>query len=455
MGLLDEFLCALTPNEREQVARMPLKGKEDLVLRSLMPQGTDCVARPPNFDISIDHLNKIQSVLLRKCYSNISGGDDVRLIWFLNQRNLNKHMHREIQRVEQELAAKHLLPEQLLPYYKEFFLSSVDVLARYFDPERARRYQEQYLALVPVETRETERCNCEAKYAYPHLVKAGMTVMTAEQKDQMGRYLLQLLENAQRLNHLEAMVLCLKNLVYYHNYTRPNIALRYRYLSQMESLVEGAPDGYFPNLRKAITRADMAEFLLSTNQWEQALEKYRAVFSQFPEQMANKPYHCARYTQTAVLCEAFAEASQVLDLHFKRHLAHYHASLSPMAATMFVMYYLHLPDLAQCRKHLDMLWEANNKQDYLVYEVYYRALETVWLWASNEHETANTAAARHIKYLRSRKIKQNYDPICLVFPYVQALYLHKTTRKELGKKHLGMKAQLNSGYFALFGKILG
>ena len=121
---------------------------------------------------------------------------------------------------------------------------------------------------------------------------------------------------------------------------------------------------------------------------------------------------------------------------------------------MFVMYYLLLPDLTEARKSLDKLWEVNNKQDYLVYDVYYRALETTWLWASGEHETAYSTATRNIKYLRSKKIKQNYDPICLVFAVVQALYQNQKTRKALNAKHLQMLEQLQQGHFAIFARCL-
>ena len=454
MGLLDEFLCALTPIEREQISKLPLKGKEDLVLRSLMPLGTDCIVKPPQFDISIDHLNKIQSVLLRKCFDAISDHDDIKLIRFLNQRNLNKHLDREIQRLEKELKQRELTPEELRPYYKEFFLSSVDVLAKYSNAEQSAYYQKKYLALVPKAEREMERCNTNAKFAYPYLVKAGMAVMTDNEKDEMGQYLLRLYHNAQKLNHLEAKVLCLKNLVYYHNYTRPNLELRYHYLTEMEHLVETAPEGSFSPMRHAITQADVAEFLFSANKLPEAFEKYRAVFNAYEDLMANKPYHCSRYMQVATLCGAYTDAWYMLEHHCKRSITHYHASLSPMAACNYVMYYLHLPDLANARKYLDVLNDVNNKQEYLVYDIYYRALETTWLWISGEHDTANTAAIRHIKFLRSHKVKQNYDPICLVFPLVQALYKVKLTRAALSKKHLDMQGQLNQGHFAIFGRLL-
>lgn len=454
MGLLDEFLCALTQAEREQLAQLPLKGKENLVLRALMPHGTNCVVKPPQFGIGIDHLNKIQSVLLRKCYGAISGNDDIKLIWFLSQRHLNKHMYREVHRVEQEVKAQNLTNEELLPYYKEFFFSSVDVMARFFDPTMARHYMEQYLALVPDAELEMERCNTNAKFAYPYLIKSGMKVMTDAERDEMGHYLRGLLADSRRLNHLEAMVLNLKNLVYYHNYTRPNLHLRYQYLCEMEQIVEQSPPGYFAPIRHAIVRTDMADFLCSSNRLSEALEKFRSASRDFNEWMANKPYHHAKHIQTAILCGEMEEAFSILDKCFKRSITHHHPSLSPMAATLYAMYYLHLPHMEQCRKYVDILWEVNNKQEYLTYEVNYRALETTWLWVNNQHETANIAAARHIKFLRSRKIKQSYDPLCLVFPFVQALYRARITRNPLGLKHLAMKEQLHQGHFAIYGRLL-
>lgn len=454
MGLLDEFLCALSQTEREQITQLPLKGKEDLVLRALMPKGTDCVTQPPNFDIGIDHLNKIQSVLLRKCYAVISGNDDVKLIWFLNQRNLPKHMYREINRVEKELEVKQLADAELLPYYKEFFMSSVDVMAKYFDAEQSKHRMEHYLALVPEAEREQERCNANAKYSYPYLVSMGMKVITDAQKQELGQYLLGLLEDARRLNHLEATVLCLKNMVYYYNYTVPGLNLRYQYLSEMAHLVENSPEGFFSPMRHAITRADLAEFLLSANRWDEALQQYRDLFAQYAHEMLDKPYHCAHYAHTAMLCGDMDLAWHLLDLYFKRHITHYNAALSAMAASLYVKYYLLLPDLPLAKKYLQTLWDVNNKQTYMVYEVYYRALETAWLWASKDYATAYSVAGRHIKYLQSNKIKQNYDPICLVFPYTQALYQAKTTRKPLSPKHLAMQQQLNQSHFAVFGKVL-
>lgn len=456
MGLLDELIDSLDNQELEKVRSIPLKGIEQQVMQELLQTRLpeQLPAKPLAPDMSLDHLYKVQSVLLRKCFKALVPEGESQLIWFLNKKSLYKLMFREIQRLDKELMKQSTTQERQQVLYRECFESSVDVMSAHFDESLARQYGDKYLMCV-CGNLEGEKVWVEVRLAYARMVKAAMRVCTPEEKQQIEQGWLSLLQAATIQQHHEAQMRSLKGLVYYYTYFNDNKQQRFAYLSRWEAICHQVPDEKRYISLKNWCANDMAEYHFSCNHFAESFRRY-----QLQLKMADSnghawgPYTASRYAQVAILCGEDVVAFELLQRFFAPALKSFQKALTPMSLVLHAQYYLHTGNMAEAKKCIARLHETNTKAHYEIYEVSYRALQTIWHWLGGEKSTAAQLAQAHIKYLRKRKISLDYDPLTMVFLVVLAMYKEQQDGKKLNKRNRQRQTDLSFGPHYLLGKLL-
>lgn len=122
MSLLSEYLRVLVPEEKERIRAINLTMREREVLTILLEYNENTQEKQRiSYGISSGNWDKLQSVLLRKCYDAIVPQGGEKLIQHLSTRyTLSKHIRKEVAH-QRKILLPTLNTQQQYLYFQSLF----------------------------------------------------------------------------------------------------------------------------------------------------------------------------------------------------------------------------------------------------------------------------------------------------------------------------------------------
>src|SRR6516164_6846535 len=121
---IHELLAILTESELADIRTLDLKGKERAVLDHYIQH---IGSEPPTkeaigsvLSMSGTHIDKTNSIVLKRCYEALVGADSRALWLFLRQKHLPRHIYHELLLEERELT-KRSDDDRLASFYYDAF----------------------------------------------------------------------------------------------------------------------------------------------------------------------------------------------------------------------------------------------------------------------------------------------------------------------------------------------
>jgi hypothetical protein len=406
MSLLSEYLSVLKPKEKDRILDLHLSQREREVLVMLFNYD-ETVYEELRIEcgISAGNWDKLQSVLLRKCYDVIVPEGGAKLIQHLSTRyTLSKHIHKEMAHQRKVLLST-LDTQQRRTYFQTLLNTFLTIPLFDTNQQLLLKLKREYLAVVPNHERDIERCICTSLIRSTKISSLSGTMKL--QKDRVDTKLELALLNEYKLacslHSPKAEVYA--DLALFDYYAAVESDQQLQHIKRASEMIEAVPD--FPLYDKQQIQTKYATSLYQVvSDFEGAYKEYESLFQKYPESKHNI-YPAAKYVQVCLILSYTDKAKAILEHTFYNLLHHDTHTIAANSALNYAKYYTMT---RQYDKAFAMIQQGMNllkRKLYVQYEIEFRNLQTALFVMSGDTETALTVIERNLKYLRSKGFKSS------------------------------------------------
>ncbi|MBA3647941.1 MAG: hypothetical protein H0W62_05225 [Chitinophagales bacterium] len=455
MALLPSFISFLNESELQSLRHMQLRGKEkemlELILKSRTETGIDKKAICDQLHISSSHYDKINTVLLKKCYRHFSGENDLDQLTFLNKKQLFPHLFHEIRQLSAKSKFDQLSAEKKEEYAYAFYNLTLNVPARFLDEKLVNGQADLYLKNI-ISGKPAKELEVKSKLIFSRLNRQMQKPPDERAHLKLLQELNALEKKYQSVKEVSAKTVLYRVMVFYYNYLCPEFEKRNYYLAQIESLYRKEE---LPHFQKALSDCNKAEQLFEENKLGEAYVLYARTFHEYDTLLKNQFHHYSRFAELAMVMNELSTAQQVLDNVFLIYIQNKHESAGVLGSVLYAELCFKKGLYEKAFEYIAIGKSLNSLQVYFQYEIRLRMLETLYFAYSGDLEFASRLAQKNMRYIQLQKLSLKK------YKYAHYFYLLKELNniiKPLQGKGLskaeGYLAEFTSGYDLLYGQLL-
>ncbi len=453
---LHSLLAALDGAELTLLRSLELPAKEralfDLYLARISSQAPTKDEAGKLLHITGSHFDKINSLLLKKCYDVLvpNGGGELWL--FLRRKNLSRHFYHELALDERQLL-RDGDPEALAAFYLSGFENIHQLTFLTYDPKIARRYMDRYFEIKDQIT-PAERLMIEGRLVRQQIINGNSLGMQQKQKEKFYEDLLRLGELIPRVDTPEPIVQFYLAFALYYKSVSVDPKKNREQLTRAHSIIVANPKEFIDE-DEVLLRCMIADTFYQESNFDEAYTQYQTVFAEWEAVMRSQFFFCSSYVQLAVLTNHFTEAKEILDRIFGQHLESLdNAQAATTAAISYAEFALHSGDFDQGKKYIDAAFRHNDKNRLVAFEIKLRKLEAVCFALKGDYLFAESLISKDLKYLQSRGYTLAKSPHGWFFKCLSAIIDERTNGKKLSAKLEAKYQDSLLGFGAIHGKLL-
>jgi len=402
MSLLPGFISFLNTEERNQLASMPLPGKEK-ILRDIFV--SELQAEPSKRELmqrlglSSSHYDKLSTVVLKKAYRFFGGDDPLEQLNFLSRKFMFHHLFHEIRSLR--LKMNGVTESRRESFLRALFDFSINVPARYYDEKFVTKGAEDYLEHVKKD-RPARELEVKAKILFARL---NLLAQQPPNKSAVKRIHKEIQEAERKYKNVDdarAKAILYHVWVNFYRMVKPDYRQRKKYLQKIAALYGG--NEKMPEFERAISACHEAEILFERSEYDAAYYMYGTIITQRIQLLRNQFHHFARWIELAIILGKYNEAEQLLNTLFKMYVENNHESNGVLGAILYSELYLATGDLDKAYHYLSLSKSLNSIQVYFTYEIRIRALETLYFGFAGDFDFSRRLALRNIRYVQLQRL---------------------------------------------------
>jgi len=452
---LHELLATLNTDELRSLTNLGLKGKEkdlfDLYIRNIGKPAPSKESIGAELSMSSSHIDKTNSVVLKKCYEALtSKGMGLWDIFLL--KHLPRHLHHDFSLRERELKKANDIT-QLSKFYFDAFEIIHQLPYQDYDQAEAERFMNAYFELTP-NVSNGERIMIEGRYIRQLITSS----ITSNAKASSFLYLESRLQELEKL--IDESVLPLHKAqfflacAHYYKVIYSNEEKQREYLMKCLELAEVHPNDFAVN-DPPLMRAKIADTYFQESNFERAYSLYCDIIPKWKEIMKTQFFYLSSYAHLATLCGKFKDTDSIVDEFFGQYLKkEQEGQIRTVAEITLAKRFLSSSNLEKARIHIDNGFSANDKGLLLPFDIELRKLETLYFALSGELAFAEDLIAKHIKFLHSKKISIKVSLHGKFFKVMRDIIEERTTGKLLSAAAEALLAEQSSSFQAIYGILL-
>ncbi|MBL7997866.1 MAG: hypothetical protein JNL32_04420 [Candidatus Kapabacteria bacterium] len=406
MSLLIEYLHTLTQHEKQTLRGLNLTKRERDVMDVALDHSEETHEQQRKaLGISAGNWDKLQSVLLRKCYTAMIPDGGVKLIHHLSARyTLSKHLYKEVIHQRKTLYPSLPLSEQRA--YCESLLTVFLSMPLYNSNEKLLLHLlREYIAILP----RTERAVQQSIYtsqihsARISRLAGAMTLQKDRTDKKMERTLLNEYDDACILSSPKAQVYA--DIALYDYYAAIESDMQINHIERATRTSEQIADFRTFDKQQIHTKYATALYQVLSDV-ESAQREYGSLFHLYPESK-NNIYPAAKYIQVCLILSRYDDAKAMLKGTFAPLLNHSRHTIAANAALNYAKYHTMVRDYPAALEMIHKGMTLLKKKLYVQYEIEFRNLQTAVFVMQNDREVALATIERNLKYLRSKGFKSS------------------------------------------------
>jgi hypothetical protein len=398
MSLLTDLINTCSEEEAKLLNSGPyLSGKEKLVFEFILHNKSDPGISKQEamikFGLSSTHFDKINNVLLRKCYK-ILGGEGVELLHYLNQKLLIKNLLHEVKLIDRRPGGK-----ESGASIKLLFDMVAGVPAKYFNYKQACNYGDRLIAISKNEIGTKIYVECRILYAQLNIVRHGKPSTDKLKKFQAKIAALQNIKNSIHIDP-EIKLWIYKTLAFFFIRINRDPQLHIHYLKKIKLVYE--ENFLLPLKEKAINDCNIASYYYDTNEIGKAQTCYTEAFSKYSHLLSSELRHTSRYIEICILLEDYKRGEMIYRKWMRPVLITEHEVFGVLAALTYAKYLIHTGKYNTAIKILQKGKLLNSRMVYYKYDIELRMLENLIFTLRKDYDFAMELALKNLKYISSQ-----------------------------------------------------
>ncbi|MFL5752741.1 MAG: hypothetical protein ACJ76F_04995, partial [Bacteroidia bacterium] len=353
---------------------------------------------------------KINSVLLNKCYSQLSPEGGFELLLYLKAKGLFVLLKSEALTQEKNNLKNKLKAAELEKFYLSLFHLYIDFPFKYHDKKAIEKWGEQY---INAKAGSGESDKLYVKY---HILLSEVNRCAAQKNPlkalgKTGADLLRYEKELGESKHYLARYYLYRSLISYYTYYEKGPQKIEEYLKKCLNLKDKI-QFFFPiNIGQFLNLA-YADHLFSNQRTDEAWSIFKKEFDAgVSSDMYGYHYHCEQYILLCIIKEEYEKAEALLNEVFHPLIELRADILATRGCLAYAKYYLTVKNLKLASHYINTGRAINEKALYLPFDLQLRLLENIHFYFKKDYEFCYRLANRNIKFVQSQKDKklfQNY-----------------------------------------------
>lgn len=459
MALLYQLVKTLTPAELHEIEMLPLQDREREVLaltialnQKFYPSSTIC----KKLSIQPSHLDKINSILLKKTVEGLAGKNIFDQINYLNYKsgtwNISKRLLKNYELKVLEVQASALEKFQFYKFCHEWLLI---IPEQQYSEAEISYYTGKMLQHCDRELyRETElwiritllrrEINFSASHAIYH---------KPEEQDKIRKNIAELQEDATRLGLHRCAYRALLCGVIFHN-TLKDFSESRNYLRAIDTLMEEKQEVFNDEDIKTM-QWHYAQTLYFDNAFEESYAAYNTIFDTITKSMEVKWYMLfAEFFQVSLITGHYDTAKELCEQYFEKYSDDKSGSYYTSALIQRTKYDLFTSDYEAARNKLNLLYKSVTKTSVMQFQIALRELTVAYFYLTGKYDACALYAEKNLKYLRSKKIHQNIPEYTFHSRLAKSVIKFHTRNRHFDMDDMHMFADLMKGTLAQYGLLI-
>lgn len=403
MSLLKEWLKASTDQEILTFkANLKLKGEEARVFKYFVEKkgAGDASKKEALRDLNMTstHFDKINTILLRKCYKLIAVNEN-ELLFHLNQKILIKHLLHEI-KLKERLLKKN---QKVIPYKtrKIYFDLIAGVPARFYNEKKTILYGNSLIESSTNTEDITLYVKCRILYARLNIIRHGKPSQEGYQKITNEIFYLESLKNYSSLSP-ETQLWIYKSISFYYIRISNNREKHIMFLNKIKFLYE--QNYLLPSKEKAVNDCNIASHYYDCNELIQAQNHYIAAFKKYSDLLTSEVRHIARFIEISVILNDFTLAETVYRKWLRIFLKTEHEAFGVLASITYAKFLIFTNKFKEALRIIQHGKILNSRFVYYKYDIELRMLENIIFALRKDYHFAQDLAHKNLKHISSQSI---------------------------------------------------
>ncbi|MDB5283690.1 MAG: hypothetical protein JWO06_2765 [Bacteroidota bacterium] len=456
MSFLLDLIKTLTEDELKKLNSMPVKGREEEVLHKTLKYrkektDVDVDARiQKELSLTKSHYDKINSVLLRKCYEHFTDGSSEQVLNLIFEKRLMALQVHELKIREKNLL-KNGTRQQLNDFYWAYLLKVRSQSVNGFDKKWIISMAHKYLATLPKATLEDEAevmLMCESTFVFYHAV-------IGEGPGYEPVFLKLIADWEKKLKgkkyHRANFQLLLSKANYYDYYTSNHAIVD----TLEEALREfDLAKEKIPVNQKMYAYSKLAKAYCQCSRFEEAMRTYKECFRLWGEEMRKNHYQMLMYSVVALINREFDEAQNMIEYMMPKLTSSTDIGMKFNTFRNNAILHMHKSEYDEALKHIHSFMQFPRSETDLLGDILNRMIHNVYFVMIGDFETATNLIEKNKKFLRSKGktiLTAEYTPY---FNMLRDIIRYKTGIVKLPADFDKKMEPFQQGIMKLYGDLL-
>ncbi|MCS6933591.1 MAG: hypothetical protein NZM35_00390 [Chitinophagales bacterium] len=454
MSMLSDFLRTLKPDELAIVRQMPASEREKQVLLNtlvhLQDKEFDDELVQYELKLSKSHFDKINSVLLDKCYHVLTDGSNREVLYLLWQKGLKTLLLHEAKIRERKLLKGN--KKKLAELYKIMFDISVRLPVLNGKIALAEEYGRKYLATLgkPAEEQRSEIwLNYLFGTVFYYAANGKMAEYEAWTKAELKKW-------ARKLEGKDYPVcqfyyhLCWS--AYYEHYSSDWDNLMKSLHAALEAL--GRCEERVGSNYRIYVETTIAKAYAHNSNYREAYERYSACFDKFAKQLVRNRYHPLMYAVIAILHQQYDVAESIMEKYMKFYLENTpHDTFNFDIERIYALLYMYKKDYTKAAYYLQRGQQWDKTKFTFLGDILQRITQNIYFILQRDFEMALTLLRSNKRFLQSKQPDEMTREYGVMFDLINDV-IRLQTGKEPSKNFLQNLEQSRRGIMRLYAGLL-
>ncbi|MFN8285607.1 MAG: hypothetical protein U0V74_02585 [Chitinophagales bacterium] len=455
MSFLLELVRTLKKEEVQKLLLMPVKGREEEVLQKTLSYRTTTDEVDSKIQeelgLSKSHFDKINSVLLEKCFGYLTDGSDAKVFTLLLQKQLLDLLYHEI-KMREKAQLKTGKEKEIREFYLQAFLATRKIGVNKLDLALVSKYATEYLKHFPKAGLEDK---AEIWLMYEHSALFYNSVMgnSVSYEPQFWKVIHKWEKELKGKNlHRANFHLQLAKANFYDFCSSDGDNL----INSLETALQEfeAAKGGVPQALKMYAFTKLAKAYCQTDQFEKALETYKESFAIWPDLKRNV-YHPVMFAVIAIINHRFTEAEQMLNENTREVLTHRtDMGMFFNIARNYAVLHIHKNEFDKALEYIHMFLQVNRVETDLLGEILNRIVQNAYFAAIGDWETALSLVKKNKKFLANKPSSSMITEYEKFFNLLRSIIKHRANGDKLPVDFEEQMAAYQRNIAKLYGDLL-
>lgn len=402
------------------------------------------------------HLDKINSVLLKKSMELLAGKDIYSQVNYLSSKtgqwNLAKHLLKSYELKSISISEN---PEDKKKFFKFCFEWIVTLPFSHQANDEVEYYAHSFLHAVDAEEKPEQELRIEIVLLRRKINMAisKATLHKSFPADSIHDELYLLLNRAEEFGSPQILFIIKSLGIVYHNFIHQfeqsrKLSDDLKYVLQKNKELFTGQDMWMASWYEA-------QICFHSSHFEDAFQLYEKLSADIVSGNRAKYFmFYAEFLQVCLITGRMEQAGQIINQYFKNYVDDVNGTIFISAALQTAKFYLYCERLDEAKILLDQLKKNLQKTSMLQFQFAVKELFVAHAYLSGDANKAMQLAGQNLKFMRFKNIHHTMPDFTYHSRLIKPIYKYLSAGQELNEKEKWMLNELQEGTRAQYGKLL-